>query len=134
MIRVSQYKRHGVATNGVEVDLRVELASGKVYRERIPCRVGGGKTAARTWAQEREREVLTLNRQGKDLAGIRRALRGEKEGQPDAPTLEVFWPRFLEGYCRANRQKGIRALEAKIGGGGVEAEVQASGNVSDSAQ
>jgi hypothetical protein len=37
-----------------------------------------------------------------------------KDHQPrEVPTLETFWPRFVDGYARANRQKpsGIAAKE-----------------------
>jgi len=46
--------------------------------------------------------MKNLARKGLDLDGIRRALRGDGE---QGPTLEAFWPDFLEGYVKANREK-----------------------------
>jgi integrase len=61
------------------------------------------KTAAQRWGEARAREWY-------------HALTHPAPSEPTAeevPTLEVFWPRFMDGYARANRQKpsGIAAKE-----------------------
>jgi integrase len=53
-----------------------------------------GKSAAKDWGLQRE---LVLLQQG--------GRRPKNAGPRQVATLEEFWPRFLEGYCRANRQK-----------------------------
>jgi integrase len=103
MVKIRQYRRRGVV-GGIEVDVRVELRGGELFRERVVNPTSGGRTAARSWGVARERAVLAWNEQGLALAQIKRALRGEKE-VVQAPTLADFWPRFVEGYCEANRQK-----------------------------
>ncbi len=105
MVRLRKYRRRGAPTGEWEVDVRVELPNGEVFRQRVVYRDSPSKVEARTWAEEREHHVKALVRQGLDLAGVRRALRGEKEEHDRASTLEEFWPRFVAGYCKANRQK-----------------------------
>jgi hypothetical protein len=60
------------------------------------------KSAALRWGEAREREWYEQ-------------LTNPQLNQPpkEVPTLEKFWPRFLDGYARANRQKpsGIAAKE-----------------------
>jgi Phage integrase, N-terminal SAM-like domain len=60
--------------------------------------VSGPKSAARRWGEERERELL---------------VHGPPEITREVPTLNTFWPRFLDGHARANRQKpsGIAAKD-----------------------
>jgi DNA topoisomerase IA len=50
-----------------EVDVRVELPNGEVFRQRALYRDSPSKGEARTWAEEREHHVKTLARQGLDL-------------------------------------------------------------------
>jgi len=52
------------------------------------------KSAAQRWAEAREREWYEQ-------------LTNPHARQPpkEVPTLETFWPRFIDGYARANRQK-----------------------------
>jgi hypothetical protein len=75
MVKVRKYRRHGVPTGEWEVDVRVELPNGKVFRQRVVYRDSPSKVEARTWAEEREQHVKSLGRQGLDLEAIRRALR-----------------------------------------------------------
>src|SRR2546422_9222349 len=87
---------------GWEVDTRLVLADNSEHRERRKAPVTT-KTAAQRWGEAREREWYQqlTHPQPKDV-------------QPkEVPTLEIFWPRFVDGYARANRQKpsGIAAKE-----------------------
>jgi len=102
MVKLRKYRRRGVPTGEWEADVRVELPSGAVFRQRVMYRDSSSKAEARAWAEEREHHVKNLARKGLDLDGIRRALRGDGE---QGPTLEAFWPDFLEGHVKANREK-----------------------------
>ena len=55
------------------------------------------RSTARRWGEARERELLVNG------PTVRK----------EVPTFGAFWPRFLDGYARANRQKpsGIAAKE-----------------------
>ena len=63
----------------------------------------GSKSAAQRWGEAREREWY------QDLAQPTASPVVPKE----IPTVSQFWPRFIEGHARANRQKpsGIAAKE-----------------------
>jgi integrase len=76
-------------TGGWEVDIRVALPDRTVIRERrkAPTRSESG---ARRWGLAREKEIL---------------LHGPAKPRKEVPTLTEFYPRFLEGYARANRLK-----------------------------
>jgi integrase len=80
------------------VDINVLLATGARHRERRKLSASYSKTTAREWGERHERELL---------------LTGPKI-RKEVPTLEVFAPRFIEGYARANRQKpsGIAAKQS----------------------
>ena len=85
--------RHG----GWEVDIVWRSPDGRLRRDRK--RVGvKSKAAARQWGMARERELL---------------VRGPTEKPKEVPTFNAFWPRFLDGYARANRQKpsGVASKE-----------------------
>ena len=86
-----------------EVDIRLLLSDGSKLRERRQAPVPG-KSAARRWAQERERVLL------KDGEAARRLVINK-----EVPTLKEFAPRFVEGYVQANQYKpsGIAAKEAE---------------------
>ncbi|HUR33131.1 MAG TPA: site-specific integrase [Vicinamibacterales bacterium] len=71
-----------------EVDVRVRLASGAKHREKKVLAVS--KTNAKRWGEERERHLL---------------LNGPEATKKEVPTLAEFKDRFLDDYCRANRQK-----------------------------
>jgi hypothetical protein len=78
------------------VDIVWRAPDGRCRRERKRLTVDSRSTARR-WGEARERELLVNGP----------AMRKE------VPTFSVFWPRFLDGYARANRQKpsGIAAKE-----------------------
>ena len=90
-VTVRPYRR-----GGWEVDILWRTWDGRRQRERK--RVSGPKSAARRWGEERERELL---------------VHGPPEITREVPTLNTFWPRFLDGYARANRHKpsGIAAKD-----------------------
>ncbi|HUU95415.1 MAG TPA: site-specific integrase, partial [Phycisphaerae bacterium] len=90
-VTVRPYRR-----GGWEVDILWRTWDGRRQRERK--RVSGPKSAARRWGEERERQLL---------------VHGPPEITREVPTLNTFWPRFLDGYARANRQKpsGIAAKD-----------------------
>lgn len=105
MVRLRKYRRRGEPTGEWEVDVRVELANGEVFRQRVVYRDSMSKVEARAWAEEREHHVKDLARQGLDLGRIRRALRGEEaNGRPSVPTVAEFQKTFIE-HAKANRQK-----------------------------
>ena len=83
---------------GWEVDICWLGVDGRRRRERRRVAVTS-KSAAQRWGEARERELL---------------VRGPVVKPKEVPTLEEFWPRFLDGYARANRQKpsGIAGKES----------------------
>jgi len=82
---------------GWVVDISTRLSNGTRHRERRRLSVTS-KSAARRWGHDRERHVLQ---------------HGPPRLKKEVPTLNEFWPRFLEGHVRANRQKpsGVSAKE-----------------------
>jgi hypothetical protein len=82
---------------GWEVDIRVALPDGSFVRERRKAPVNSRSGAIR-WGEARERVIL-----------FQKPVKKRKE----VPTLEQFYPRFLDGYATANRHKpsGIAAKE-----------------------
>ena len=91
-VKLRQYRKKG-ETRGWEVDIVLKLPSGEAIRERVKAPVSG-RSAAKDWGLRRE---LVLLQQG--------GRRPKEAGPRQVATLGEFWPRFLEGYCRANRQK-----------------------------
>jgi len=96
-VLVRPYRR-----GGWEVDVRLVLPDNSEHRERRKAPVTT-KTAAQRWGEAREREWY------QELTRPQMTAAAPKE----VPTLEIFAPRFLAGYARANRQKpsGIAAKE-----------------------
>ena len=96
-VRIRIYKR-----GGYEVDIRFTWPDGTLYRERLRSPVSG-KSASQRWGEARE-------------MGLFRA--GQTALQPpptkkEVPTLAEFEMRFIEGHCRANRQKPS-GIEGKL--------------------
>ena len=91
-VGVRPYRR-----GGKQVDIRLVLPDGRLFRERKVFKTAS-KSAAQRWGQERERHLL---------------INGPPKHTKEVPTLEVFAPTFLESHARANRQKpsGIAAKE-----------------------
>ena len=90
-VALRRYRR-----GGWEVDIVWRAPDGRLRRERRRLTVES-RSAARRWGEARERDLLVNG------PTVRR----------EVPTLCAFWPRFLDGYARANRQKpsGIAAKE-----------------------
>lgn len=97
-VRVRPYKR-----GGYEVDIRFTWPDHTPFRERVRAPVNS-KSASQRWGEAREAELL---RAGKPVVV---APQTEKE----VPTFSEFWPRFIEGHCKANRHKpsGIESKES----------------------
>ncbi len=96
-VTVRPYRR-----GGWEVDIRVTLPDRSEHRLRRRAPVAS-KSAAQRWGEDRERlwyQELTRPR-------------SPEPPTKEVPTLNDFWPRFLEGHARANRQKpsGIATKE-----------------------
>jgi integrase len=91
-VRLAKYRG-----GGWEVDIRLRLPNGSRHRERRVI-LHSSKSAAQRWGQDRERHLLQ---------------HGPAQPKKEVLTLEEFWPRFLDGHARANRQKpsGIAAKE-----------------------
>jgi hypothetical protein len=69
------------------VDIVWRAPDGRRQRERKRLTVDSS-SAARRWGEARERELLVNG----------------PAARKEVPTLAVFWPRFLDGCARANRQ------------------------------
>lgn len=95
MVKVRPYRR-----GGWEVDVQALLADGSRIRERRRAPVSSRSAAVR-WGQARERELVVY---------------GPPRPKKEVPTLQEFVSRFIDGYCRANRQKpsGIAAKETAL--------------------
>lgn len=87
-VTVRPYKR-----GGWEVDIRVTLPDGTEHRLRRRAPIAS-KSAAQRWGEDRERHWYA------DLLNPRPEVAAK-----EVPTLAEFWPRFMEGHARANRQK-----------------------------
>ena len=88
-VKIRPYRR-----GGWEVDIRFDWPDGSAYRERR-CSPVDGKSATTRWAQQREVELLRAGKISPLCAEIKR----------EVPTLKDFWPDFIAGHCKANRQK-----------------------------
>lgn len=84
-VKVRPYRR-----GGWEVDIRVKLDDGRVYRERRKSPVSS-RSGSRSWGEDRERHLLKH--------GVARQRHSE------VPTLLEFASRYIDGYARANREK-----------------------------
>jgi integrase len=97
-------------TGGWEIDIVLTLPNGEKIRERRKAPVES-KSAAKKWAQERERHLLQHGRPQ------RRGGKGKPEAEEKkiVPTFAEFVPRYLDQHARANRQKpGTRKAKALI--------------------
>jgi integrase len=83
----------------LEVDISIAMPDGTIHRERKKSPVTS-KSGTERWAQAREREII--------LAGT-----APKAPKAKVPTLNDFWPKFIDGHCKANKQKpsGIESKE-----------------------
>src|SRR5262245_55579883 len=99
-VTVRPYRKRG--RTGWEVDIRLVLPDEVEHRQRRKAPVSS-RSAAQRWGEERERHWYhELTRSSLP-----------EPPKKEVPTLQKFWPRFLEGHAQANRQKpsGIAAKE-----------------------
>jgi integrase len=83
-VKIRTYRR-----GGFEVDINVLLPGGTRMRERRKSPVSS-RSGARRWGEARERFLVQ---------------HGSRKPRKEVPTFEEFWPRFMEGHCRANHHK-----------------------------
>ena len=83
---------------GWEVDIQFRLPDGRRHRERCKAPVES-KSGAVRWGEDRERHLLQ---------------HGPEPAKKEAPTLEEFAPKFLDGYANADRHKpsGVASKES----------------------
>jgi integrase len=81
---------------GWEVDIRVRLADGRMYRERRKSPVES-RSGSRSWGEGRERHIISHG-------PVRKPTRQKTEAR-SVPPLAEFAVRYIEGYSRANREK-----------------------------
>lgn len=93
-VKVRPYKR-----GGWEVDIMLTFPGRPPIRDRRKAPVGS-KSAAKRWGEERERQ-LVAHYTSTDPDDASRPDISKKE----VPTLAVFFPRYMEGHCKANRMK-----------------------------
>ena len=96
-VKVGPYKR-----GGWEVDIVLTFPGRPRIRERRKAPVPT-KSAAKRWGEERERQLI------QHYTNTDPSEDGEDE-RPDlvkkeVPTLKAFIPRYMEGYCKANRHR-----------------------------
>lgn len=96
-VKVRPYKR-----GGWEVDIMLTFPGRPKFRERrkAPVRT---KSAAKRWGEERERQIIQ-HFSNTDPS------EDDEDDRPDlvkkeVPTLKEFIPRYMEGYCKANRHR-----------------------------
>lgn len=96
-VTVRPYKR-----GGWEVDIVLTFPGRPKVRQRKKCPLPT-KAAARRWGEDRERQLIQHmsstdpDAEGKDdLPGV---------STKEVPTLAAFIPRYMEGYCKANRER-----------------------------
>jgi len=75
---------------GFQVLISLRLPDGTRKRERVQSPVAT-RTASLRWGEQREALLLRGD--------------AKKEARTEAPTLDAFWPKFMEGYARANKEK-----------------------------
>lgn len=83
-----------------EYDIKLDLPDGSRFRERKVSKLSSA-SATKRYAEAREREIIQAG--CKPQAPKRKA----------CPTLAKFWPDFISGHARANKQKpsGIESKE-----------------------
>ncbi|MCA9648815.1 MAG: site-specific integrase [Myxococcales bacterium] len=92
-VKVRPYKR-----GGWEVDIMLTIPGRPRIRERRKAPVGT-KSAAKRWGEERERQLIQHYTNASPTGDDDRPDLVIKE----VPTLAQFFPRYMEGYCKANR-------------------------------
>ena len=93
MVKVRKYKGK---RGGYQVDIRFMWPDGESFRERV-CAPTTSESGARRWGEKREAALLSAGK----AALMPKVVVETRE----VPTLEEFYPRFIDGYAIANRQK-----------------------------
>jgi hypothetical protein len=93
-IREREWKKGKLV--GFEVDIRFTYPDGTPFRRRIKAPVES-KSAAKRWGEAKERELLLSPAPPKEKPAA--------AALEEVPTLEEFWPTFIDRYCKAERQK-----------------------------
>ena len=81
-----------------QADIRVTLADGSSYRERVKA-PGISRAQALRWARQREAHIL---RHGPERKEARHAAK-EQPKTREVPTFAEFMPRFIQDHIQANR-------------------------------
>jgi integrase len=110
-VRVTPWTKRG--KSGFEVDIRIIWPEGGKYRERLKSPVSGHE-ASKRWGLAREKEIIRKGKAGIESetketsptgAAPSNDVKPAGKGREAVPTLAEFWPRWIEGYAEANRQK-----------------------------
>ena len=105
-VKVRPYKR-----GGWEVDIMLTIPGQPKIRDRKKAPVTT-KSAAKRWGEERERQLIQhYTNPSADGNGDRPDV-----ATKEVPTLAQFFPRYIEGYCKANRLRpsSIRTRTSSI--------------------
>jgi integrase len=86
--------------NKFEYDIKLDMPDGTTFRERKVSKLSS-RTGTQKYAEAREREI------------IKAGCAPQAPKRKAVPTLAKFWPDFISGHCKANRQKpsGIESKE-----------------------
>ena len=78
-----------------EVDICFDWPDGEYHRERLVA-PGSSRSVAQRWGETRERELLAKGKPRPEEV---------KEPKKEVPTLSKFKQRYLDEFCKAERQK-----------------------------
>lgn len=86
-----------------EVDIAFDWPDGEYYREQLVA-PGSSRSVAQRWGEQRERELLARGKPRPE----------EVKKQREVPTLRAFKQRYLDEFCKAERQKPSTIAYKKI--------------------
>ena len=96
-VTIRPYKR-----GGWEADIVLTFPGRPKFRERRKAPVKS-KSAAKRWGEERERQIIQrFNETDPSEDG---KIDAPDLAKKEVPTLKAFIPRYMTGYCEANRQR-----------------------------
>lgn len=96
-VNVRPYKR-----GGWEVDIVLTFPGRPKIRERKKCPLPT-KAAAKRWGEDRERQLIQHHTNtDPDAEG---KIDNPDVSTKEVPTLAAFIPRYMEGHCKANRER-----------------------------
>lgn len=87
-------------TDGWEYHLKLTLPSGEKYVERKKSSLRG-KSDVRRFAEARASYILRFGVPAEEVA------------KKEIPTLDAFWPRYIEEHCEANRLKPSSIIQKR---------------------